>query len=120
MGRRSAPIEVAQGWVEALEESDFDEVMRFYAPRATLHLPGKALCGRVRVREYLQAKRIGPFLLVEIQNNDRVHIPWHRGRLGPIETAMGVAEGQIAEQWLIGPEPRVISRRCPVPGKGER
>jgi ketosteroid isomerase-like protein len=36
MGRPCAPIEVAQGWVEALEESDFDEVMRLYAPRATL------------------------------------------------------------------------------------
>jgi hypothetical protein len=87
-----------------LEESDFDEVMRLYAPRATLHLPGKALCGRARVREYLRAKRMGPFLLMEIQNNDRVHIRWYRGRLGPIETALRVAEGHIAEQWLIGPE----------------
>jgi len=56
MGGPCASIEVAQGWVEALEESDLNEVMRLYAPRATLHLPGKALWGRARVREYLQAK----------------------------------------------------------------
>lgn len=105
MGKPCVSIEVAQRWVGTMEESDLDEVMRLYAPRATLHLPGRALCGRAPIREYLQAKKIGPFLLVEIQDNDRVHIRWRRGRLGPIETAMRVAEGQIAEQWLIGPEP---------------
>jgi hypothetical protein len=42
-------------------------------------------------------------MLVEIQRNDRVHIRWRRGHHEQMETALRVARGQIAEQWVFGP-----------------
>lgn len=97
------PSELAMLWVEAMEDSDIDRVMHLYSPGATFHAPGSAVSGLARIRKYLRENRIGPFLFVEIQANDRVHIRWQRGRFGPIETALRVADGQIAEQWLFGP-----------------
>lgn len=103
MGEHDLSIDVAQRWVEAMEDSDLDSVMPLYGAGATLHVLGSIVSGRARVREYLQANKIGPLMLVEIQRNDRVHIRWRRGHHEQMETAIRVARGQIAEQWLFGP-----------------
>ena len=61
------------------------------------------MSGRARVREYLRSTKIGPLMLVVVQRNDRVHIRWRRGHHEQMETAIRVASGQIAEQWVFGP-----------------
>jgi hypothetical protein len=103
MEEHGASIDVAQRWVEAMDDSDFDSVMLLYDPGATLHAFGGTVSGRARVREYLRSTKIGPLMLVEIQRNDRAHIRWRRGHHEQMETALRVARGQIAEQWLFRP-----------------
>lgn len=103
MGEHDLSIDVAQRWVEAMEDSDLDSVMPLYGAGATLHAFGGIVSGRARVREYLRSNRIGPLMLVEIQRNDRVHIRWRKGHHEQMETAFRVAGGQIVEQWLFGP-----------------
>jgi hypothetical protein len=103
MGEFGSSIDVAQRWVEAMEDSDLDSVMPLYDTAATLHAFGGTVSGRARVREYLGSTKIGPLMLVEVQRNDRVHIRWRRGHREQMETAIRVARGQIAEQWLFGP-----------------
>jgi hypothetical protein len=94
-------IDVAQRWVEAMEDSDLDSVMPLYDTETTLHAYGSTVSGRDRVREYLRSTKIGPLMLVEVRRNDRVHIRWRRGHHEQMETALRVARGQIAEQWLF-------------------
>jgi hypothetical protein len=85
-----------------MDDSDLDGVMPLYDTGATLHAFGDTVSGRARVREYLRSTKIGPLMLGEIQN-DRVHIRWRRGHHEQLETALRVARGQIAEQWLFEP-----------------
>jgi hypothetical protein len=103
MGEFGSSIDVAQRWVEAMDDSDLESVMPLYDTKATLHAFGGTVSGRARVREYLRSTKIGPLMLVEIQRNDRVHIRWRRGHHEQMETALRVARGQIAEQWLFEP-----------------
>jgi hypothetical protein len=75
--------------------------MPLYDTETTLHAYGSTVSGRDRVREYLRSTKIGPLMLVEVRRNDRVHIRWRRGHHEQMETALRVARGQIAEQWLF-------------------
>jgi hypothetical protein len=101
MEEHGSSIDVAQRWVEAMEDSDLDSVMPLYDTETTLHAYGSTVSGRDRVREYLRSTKIGPLMLVEVRRNDRVHIRWRRGHHEQMETALRVARGQIAEQWLF-------------------
>jgi len=102
MGEFGSSIDVAQRWVEAMDDSDLDSVMPLYDPGATLHVFGGTVSGRTRSRvpsideDRPAHARGGP------EERPGPH-RWRRGHHEQMETALRVARCQIAEQWLFGP-----------------
>jgi hypothetical protein len=100
------PIEVAQQWVQGMQDHNLDGVVRLYAPAAILHLGDRSFRGRVEVRKYLVASGLtrAPLFMVEILGNEDLHIRWWGGRGVPRETRLRIVRGEIAEQWVEAPE----------------
>jgi len=100
------PMEVAQQWVQMMQDHNLDGVVRLYAPAAILHLGDRSFQGRVEVIKYLGATRLvrAPLFMVEILGNGDIHIRWQAGRGTPRETHLRIERGEIAEQWVEAPE----------------
>jgi hypothetical protein len=100
------PMEVAQQWVQAMQDHNPDSVVRLYAPGAILHFGDRSFEGRVEVRKYLGASGLvrAPLFMVEILGNGDVQIRWQPGRGIPRETHLRIERGEIAEQWVEAPE----------------
>jgi hypothetical protein len=105
------PMEIAQQWVEAMQDHNLDGVVRLYAPAAILHLGDRSFQGRVEVRKYLGASRLvgARLLMVEILGNGDIHIRWGAGRGIPRETHLRIERGEIAEQWVEAPEATLLT-----------
>jgi hypothetical protein len=104
------PIEIAQRWVQAMQDHDVDGVVCLYAPAAILHLGDRSFRGRVEVRKYLGASGLtrAPLFMVEILGNADLHIRWWGGRGVPRETRLRIERGEIAEQWVKVPEANAL------------
>lgn len=100
------PLEVAQQWVQAMQDHNLDGAVRLYAPAAILHFGDRSFQGRVEVRKYLGASRLvrAPLFMVEILANEDIQIRWQAGRGVPRETHLRIERGEIAEQWVEAPE----------------
>jgi hypothetical protein len=105
-GLAPGPMEVAQQWVQAMQDHNLDGVVRLYAPAAILHFGARSFQGRVEVRKYLGASRLvrAPLFMVEILGNGGLQIRWQAGRGIPRETHLRIERGEIAEQWVEAPE----------------
>ena len=104
------PMEVAQQWVQAMQDHNEDGVVCLYAPAAILHLGDRSFRGRVEVRKYLRASGLtrAPLFMVEILGNEDLHIRWWGGRGVPRETRLRIERGEIAEQWVKVPEANAL------------
>jgi hypothetical protein len=100
------PMEVAQQWVQGMQDHNLDGVVRLYAPAAILHFGDRSFRGRVEVPKYLRASSLvrAPLFMVEILGNEDLHIRWWGGRGVPRETRLRIVRGEIAEQWVEAPE----------------
>jgi cold shock CspA family protein len=101
------PTKVVREWVRTLAAPNADEALPFYAPDAVVHVGGKALTGRNRVREFLYDSRlIGrgmPEPDIRGESNEIVLVRWPAlPGAPPRQARLRIAHGRIAEQW--GPE----------------
>jgi len=104
------PIEIAQRWVQAMQDHHVDSVVCLYAPATILHLGNRSFRGRVEVPKYLRASGLtrAPLFMVEILGNEDFHIRWWGGRGVPRETRLRIERGEIAEQWVKVPEANAL------------
>jgi hypothetical protein len=115
-GLTDEPMEVAQHWVQSMEDHDLDGLVRLYAPGAILHFGDRSFQGQVEVRRYLEASGLtrAQLFMVEILGNGELEIHW-QARLGvPGETRLRIERGQIAEQWVKVPEANALGAQVGV------
>jgi len=115
-GLADDPMEVAQYWVQAMQDHDLDGLVRLYAPAAVLHFGNRSFQGRVEVREYLGASGLtrARLFMVEILANGEFQIRWLARQGVPGETRLRIERGQIAEQWVKVPEANDVDAQVAV------
>lgn len=96
------PFRVAEAWLSAMSEHDFDAATSLYLPGAALDIAGESNVGRGRIRSGLEASSWAGVNLdrIEIHGSDR-YVRADRFDLDEgDQTYFTIGYGQIIEQWI--------------------
>lgn len=120
LGRRldRSPLRVASAWVALLAAGDLENLVRLYAPDASLHADGEVLVGPREIRRYWSASPLLGGATPDFAGDadGSVVIEWSAEADGPATSSrMWVAHGEIAEQRLDA----TAEIRVRGPGSGE-
>lgn len=111
------PMRVAQLWSELLAATDIENLMRLYAPTASLHANGDVLVGSTPIRRFWESSPLAGAARADATGDEDsvVLLRWapEEGR-APLGSRMVIAHGEVAEQWLYS-----IAERYVVPESGQ-
>ncbi len=108
------PMRVAELWSSSLAAADIENMMRLYAPNASLLADGEVMVGPVRIRRYWASSRLlGADRPKAAGDRDgTVMLVWDPDPHGSmIGSRMCIAHGEIAEQWLGNMAELALPRR---------
>jgi ribosome-associated translation inhibitor RaiA len=97
------PIWVAELWADLLASADVENLIRLYAPDASLHAGGDVFVGPTQIRRFWRASPLsGASRASAIGDQDSVVLlRWPAEQGGPaIGSRISIAHGEVTEQWL--------------------